>query len=295
MFSAMGRKMDFNLIKLAPISFSMRREAVAGSFYTSSGARLKAEVEGYLSEAKKEVECKERLAIVCPHAGYIYSGATAAFSFSACKNFSRKGITAIVIGPNHTGLGAPIAVSFDEWRTPLGIVECDRELADGIIKSGKIARHDEIAHVREHSSEVQLPFLQLACPTAKAICICMGFQDEASARDLGGAIFAAVKKTKRDAIVIASSDFTHYESATVARERDMSAIERLRALDEEGFESLVDARGLTICGHGPIAAALHYAKLAGAKKCELLKYTNSGVETGDDDSVVAYASLAISK
>ena len=123
----------------------------------------------------------------------------------------------------------------------------------------------------------------------------MGYQEMEYAAELGKAIFDAVRKTGRDAIVVASSDFTHYESEKSAMEKDKPAIARLVAMDEKGFEDMVDDRNLSICGHGPIAAAMSYSKLAGAKKCELLKYTNSGDATGDHESVVSYASLAISK
>jgi AmmeMemoRadiSam system protein B len=273
----------------------MRYPAVAGAFYPSSASQLRQDAQGYLSEAAKAVSPLPRLAIVCPHAGYAYSGLCAAYSFAACSNWSAKGLTAVIIGPNHTGAGTPISVSFDDWKTPLGEVKCDTLLAEAIVEGGKIARRDEAAHFSEHSSEVQLPFLQLCAPQAKAVCICMGYQDFDAAADLGKAIFNAVKKTKRNTIVIASSDFTHYESAESARKKDMPAIERLLALDDEGFEKMADSRLLSICGHGPIAAALHYAVLSGAKKCELLRYTNSGETTGDEASVVAYASLAIGK
>ncbi len=273
----------------------MRYPAVAGSFYSSSASALKSEVMRYLSEAGKQVKRKERLAIVCPHAGYVYSGKCAAYSYAACSNWKADWLTAIVIGPNHTGLGTPISVSFEDWKTPVGIVKCDAELADAIVKAGKIARKDELGHLREHSSEVQLPFLQEACPNASFVGICMGVQDLLCAQDLGKAIFEAVKKTKRNAIVIASSDFTHYEPADSAKKKDMAAIERMLTLDEAGFESLVEEKDLSICGHGPIAAAMHYAALAGAKKCELLKYTNSGEASGDFSQVVAYAALAIGR
>lgn len=273
----------------------MRYPAVSGSFYTSSSHQLASEVGQHLSEAGKAVEQKERLAIVCPHAGYVYSGKCAAYSYAACSNWQENGLTAIIIGPNHTGVGQPISVSFEDWKTPLGIAKCDPELAWAIVKESRIARRDELAHLSEHSSEVQLPFLQSVAPHAAFVGICMGFQDIASARDLGRAVFEAVKKTKRKIIVIASSDFTHYEPADSAKRKDMEAVEKLLALDEEGFEKLVDENDLSICGHGPIAAAMHYAKLAGAKKCELLKYTNSGEASGDYQQVVAYAALAISK
>jgi len=272
----------------------MRFPAAAGSFYTSSVSQLRAEVKGYLEQAARKVAAKERLAIVSPHAGYPYSGATAGYSFASCSNWKARDLTAIVIGPNHTGIGTPISVSREDWKTPLGELKCDTELADAIVSEGKIARRDETAHQQEHSCEVQLPFLQLAAPQARIVCICMGWQDEKSAEDLGKAIFAAAKKTKRNIIVIASSDFTHYESAQSAKEKDTQAISLLEKMDTAGFESLVDARDLSICGHGPIAAALVYSKLAGAKKCELLHYTHSSEITGDGGEGVAYGALAIS-
>ncbi|MCX8174851.1 MAG: MEMO1 family protein [Candidatus Micrarchaeota archaeon] len=273
----------------------MRQPAVAGSFYPFSSSALLAQVKDYLSAAQQAIKPQQRLAIVCPHAGYIYSGRCAAHSYASCANWKEKELTAVVIGPNHTGMGAPISVSFEDWQTPLGRVECDAKLAEEIVKAGKIARKDELAHLNEHSAEVQLPFLQVCAPQAKMVGICMGWQDYASAADLGGAIFSAASRTGRNIIVIASSDFTHYEPADRARQKDMKAIELLLELDEAGFEEVVEERGLSICGHGPIAAAVYYAKLAKAKKCELLKYTNSGEQTGDYGSVVAYAALAISK
>ncbi len=272
----------------------MRHPAVAGSFYSSSASQLRKEMERYLEEAEKSVKPAKRLAIICPHAGYVYSGKCAAYSYAACSNWNAVELTAIIIEPNHTGMGLPISVSFDDWKTPLGVVKCDSELAEAIVKAGKIAKRDEVAHLGEHSSEVQVPFVQLCAPAAKLVCICMGWQEIDSARDLGKAVFDAIKKTKRNAIVIASSDFTHYESAESAKKKDMPAIEMLLKMDEEGFEEMAEEKQLSICGHGPIAAAMHYAKLAGAKKCELLKYTNSGEASGDYGSVVAYAGMAIS-
>ncbi len=273
----------------------MRYPAVSGSFYTSSVMALRTEVRGYLAAAKEQVEARERLAVVCPHAGYLYSGKCAAFSFASSSNWGNRGISAIIIGPNHTGLGTPISVSFDSWKTPIGEIKADAELAEAIVKAGKIARRDELGHLREHSVEVQLPFLQESCPSAQFVGICMGLQDLPAARDLGKAIFDAVAKLKRNAIVIASSDFTHYEPAESAKKKDMPAIERLLALDEAGFDRMVREKDLSICGHGPIAAAIYYSRLSGAKNCELLKYTNSGEATGDYSNVVAYASLAINR
>jgi AmmeMemoRadiSam system protein B len=289
------RDWRFEYYKVSGGNLIMRYPAVAGSFYASSASQLREGVKSYLAEASGKVKASERLAIICPHAGYVYSGKCAAYSYAACSNWSAKELTAIIIGPNHTGMGLPISVSFDEWKTPLGEIKCDAELAEAIVKAGKVAKRDEMAHMNEHSSEVQVPFVQMCAPTAKMVGVCMGWQDFEPAKDLGHAIFDALKKTKRNAIVIASSDFTHYESAESAKGKDMPAIKKLLAMDEEGFEKMADEKDLSICGHGPIAAAMHYAKLAGAKKCELLKYTNSGEASGDYGSVVAYAALAISK
>lgn len=273
----------------------MRHPAVSGAFYTANDSELRREVKEYLSDAALQVEKKERLAIVCPHAGYVYSGKTAAFSFASCSNWEKKEITAIIIGPNHTGMGTPISVSNEDWKTPLGAVTCDSALAEEIVKRSKIAKKDEIAHIREHSVEVQLPFLQVCCPHAAFVGICMGVQDAAAAEDLGRAIYEAAKALKCEIVVIASSDFTHYESADSAKKKDGAAIDFLKELDWKSFEKKVDGEDLSICGHGPIAAAMHYAKLAGAKKCELLRYTNSGEASGDFEQVVAYAALAMSK
>ncbi|MFA6214133.1 MAG: AmmeMemoRadiSam system protein B [Candidatus Micrarchaeia archaeon] len=271
----------------------MRFPAVAGSFYTSSASQLRQEVKGYLEAAGKEVKPGDRLAIVCPHAGYMYSGSTAAYSFASAANLSKPGLTAVIIGPNHTGMGTPISVSREDWKTPLGEMKCDTQLADAIVAGSKIARRDESAHMGEHSSEVQLPFLQMAAPSARIVCICMAWQDEKSAQDLAHAVFEAARRLKRNIIVIASSDFTHYESAQSAKAKDAPAISLLEKMDAAGFEGLVDARDLSICGHGPIAAALFYSALAGAKKCELLRYTHSSEVTGGKGEGVAYAALAI--
>ena len=273
----------------------VRFPAVAGTFYTSSASQLRAEVKGYLDAASRAVSAKERLAIVCPHAGFMYSGSTAAYSYASCSNWKARELTAVIIGPNHTGMGTPISISREDWKTPLGELRCDAELVDAIVASGKIARRDETAHQQEHSCEVQLPFLQMVAPSARIVCICMAWQDEKSAEDLAKAIYEAAKKTKRNIIVIASSDFTHYESAQSAKDKDTPALSLLEKMDAVGFEELVDAHDLSICGHGSIACALLYTRLAGAKKCELLRYIHSSEVTGEGGEGVAYAALTLSK
>lgn len=271
----------------------MRFPVFAGSFYPSSPQRLRADIENMLKSAASVAQRKKRLAVVSPHAGYMYSGQTAAFSFSACSNWDLDGLTAVIIGPNHTGIGTPVSVSFEDWQTPLGVAKCDVELANRLVEESKIAKKDETAHFREHSCEVQIPFLQAVAPHAKILPICMAWQDLKTAQDLAKAIHSAAKKLSREILVIASSDFTHYEPLKYAKLKDMSAISLLQKMDAEGFQSFVDSHNLSICGHGPIAAALLYGISAGAKKCELLKYSHSSEITGEGEEGVSYASLAI--
>ncbi|MFH1095136.1 MAG: AmmeMemoRadiSam system protein B [Candidatus Micrarchaeota archaeon] len=277
----------------------MRYPAVSGSFYPSSPTSLKRNVDALLASARKQTKpIPGAKAIVCPHAGYAYSGLTAACSFAAIEpSLKKPSTTVVLIGPNHTGLGELISVSFDTWSTPIGKSETDLPLAGAIVKSSPLISKNELAHFKEHSIEVQLPFLQTLAPKAKIVAICMMAQDINSSRMLGQAIYDATSRKEfsgRNFLVLASSDFTHYESAQSAQEKDMPAIRSILALDDQNFQSQVEARGLSICGHGPIAAVLHYARLAGAKGARLLRYTNSGNETdGDESSVVAYASIVI--
>ncbi len=276
----------------------MRYPAVSGSFYPSPAATLQRQVDGFLALARKSVPSRSCKALIVPHAGYIYSGLTAAHSFAAAEHQLRESNTTIIlIGPNHTGLGNPIAVSFEDWKTPIGKSETDLPLAGAIIKSNPAITKNEAAHLAEHSIEVQLPFLQSINPNAKIVAICMTWQDDDSAKMLAKAIYDASRQPAfagRNLLVIASSDFTHYESGEQAQALDSQPLEFIKALQATAFEEEVESAGLSICGHGPIAVALHYAKLAGAKKAQLLRYTNSGKETdGDETKVVAYASFAI--
>ncbi len=276
----------------------MRFPAVAGQFYPGGSANLQRAVDELLAKARKEVKpiasCR---AVVCPHAGYIYSGFTAACSFAAIEpQLKKPDTTVIILGPNHTGLGNPISVSFEDWKTPVGTTSTDLPLAGAIIKSNPIITKNEAAHLMEHSIEVQLPFLQTINPKAKIVAICMGKQDEHTARMVGESIGNVCKNApkSKNILLLASSDFTHYESGESARRLDAQPLEFIKALEPDELEREVDASSLSICGHGPIAAVLHASKLLGAKKAQLLRYTNSGQETsGDERQVVAYGSFAI--
>ncbi|MCF2136937.1 MAG: AmmeMemoRadiSam system protein B [Candidatus Thorarchaeota archaeon] len=225
-------------------------------------------------------------ALICPHAGYVYSGSAAAHSYLRLfEDGQPEGI--VILGPNHTGLGAPVAVSTDDWETPLGVLSNDRALANMIVNSNKYAIVDTVAHGGEHSIEVQLPFLQYIFGNAISIVpISLMTRDWVVLESLGKTLARLAEDM--DILVIASSDFTHFESASTARMKDYQALEYLENLDPHGFLDFVNGHRLSICGASPITAALVFANEVGAVQFNLLKYTHSGIVTGSDDNVVAY-------
>ncbi len=230
-------------------------------------------------------------AVIAPHAGYMYSGMPAAHTF--LKIFE-DGIPdhIVMLGPNHTGIGARVAVCNDDWQTPLGIVQYDSVLGTAIVEENEYASFDCVAHSSEHSLEVQVPFLQYTLgPGVTFVPICLTDQSYAVCESIGKTL--ANLANEMDILVLASSDFTHFESAESARKKDNQAMEFLEFLDPEGFLSFVHGHRVSICGAGPIAAAMIFAKERGATQFNVLKYTTSGDITKDNSNVVAYVSAAI--
>jgi len=259
----------------------MRHPAVAGQFYPGGKHQLIHQLDGMLHEAAE----LPVLGAVVPHAGYIYSGQVAAEVYSRLP----KAETYVLIGPNHHGLGSPVALSRDSWSTPLGLVQTDQELADAL--AGGIIDYDETAPRPEHSLEVQLPFLQRRFVDFQILPVCMGLQDMDSAVEVGQEISQAVIKLKRRAVVIASSDFTHYEPQETARKVDSSLLEAILNLDVSELYSRVYHHNATACGYGPIAATITAAAALGAKIGKLLCYATSGDVSGDYNQVVGYGAV----
>ncbi|MDD3041437.1 MAG: MEMO1 family protein [Methanosarcinaceae archaeon] len=264
----------------------MRQPAVAGQFYPLRPEDLKQEL-GICFEG---LEFRERnvFGAVCPHAGYVYSGKVAAHTYAALP----KADTYIMIGPNHTGYGSPVSIAQEAWETPLGIVEPDLDLGKGFL--GSIANLDELGHRYEHSIEVQLPFLQYRFgKDFKILPICMGMQDEETAVELGKLIAELLSKSDKKVLIIASSDFTHYQPAEVAREADRHMIEAILKMDVSGMYDYLYKKNASVCGYGPIAAMLTASEALGATHGTLLKYANSGDVSGDMDAVVGYAAIIV--
>jgi len=268
-----------------------RKPSVAGSFYPATKREAEAMLAGFEKKLAGGMPAFSKLhGVVAPHAGWAYSGFTAAHSYATLKACVREeNPRFVILHPNHTGLGMPLAASLEDWETPLGTAKCDKKLAEAIASNSSFISFDEKAHEFEHSAEVQVPFLQHFFKRFSFAAICFGDQNIEASRDVANALWKASEKNRFT--VIASSDFTHYEPAAQAKEKDARAIGFLKKLDADGFAKEVLAKRLSICGHGAIAAACMYAKMAGAKKGELLHFSNSGEATGDQ-SVVDYASLA---
>lgn len=264
----------------------MRRPAVAGRFYPLNPEYLEEE----LKRCFKGLEIQERdvLGAVCPHAGYVYSGKVAASAYATLP----KADTYVLIGPNHTGYGSPVSLSKDTWETPLGIVEVDLRLADGFL--GSIVDVDEVGHRYEHSIEVQIPFLQyLFGRSLRILPICMGMQDEETAVEVGNLAADLVSKSREKVIFIASSDFTHYQPAEIAKKIDSEVIEAILNQDVSEMYDLLYKRNASVCGYGPIAAMLTASKKLGGKRATLLNYDNSGTVSGDMNAVVGYAAIIV--
>jgi AmmeMemoRadiSam system protein B len=263
----------------------MRAPAVSGQFYP----RSKNDLDRQISRCFEGVPSGEKpvLGAVVPHAGYIYSGNTAAYVYSVLP----RADTFVLLGPNHTGQGSPISVSSENWSTPLGEVGSDLEFIKALPK--RIIDVDENAHKYEHSIEVQLPFLQHRFSDFKIVSICMGLQDEEIALDVGMEIAEAVRKVNKKVVIIASSDFSHYKRDKVAREDDAYFINSILAMDIPGFYRKLYEREASVCGYGPISAMLTATKVLGAKKASLLKYSTSGDVSGDFDAVVGYAGIVV--
>lgn len=288
---------DISLISAA-VSASMetRRPAVAGAFYPADPLELRNLIHDcYLSPVgpgslpPNPSELSGVLACICPHAGYAYSGPVAAHSYLWLSSLRTPELVAIV-APNHYGIGSGVSTyRSGVWETPLGRVTVDSDAAKEIVELTGIVDYDPEAHKREHSLEVQLPFLQELYGEFPLLPISLSFQDIETAHELGRGLAELLRG--KNAILIASSDLTHYEPAAQAREKDMALLLSVDALDTEGFYRTLESRHITACGYGAIAAVMEASRLLGYSHGELHKYATSGDTTGDNDAVVGYPSV----
>jgi AmmeMemoRadiSam system protein B len=280
----------------------IRRPTQAGAFYEGDAEALKIQIENcFLQEPgpKKHPQVnkngpRQLVGLICPHAGYMYSGAVAANAYYELACDGKPDIV-VILGPNHTGYGSALSLMNEGvWRTPFGDVEVDVETANQIVKETRIVDVDDAAHRFEHSIEVQLPFLQyLYGSNFRFVPICFQMQDLYSALEIGQALAKVL--INKNAVIIASSDMTHYEPQITAAAKDKAALKAVEVMDVERFHSIIEKQNITACGYGPIATVIAAAKRMGAKEAKLLCYKSSGDVTGDYSSVVGYAAVSFKK
>ena len=272
----------------------IREPVVAGQFYPDKKEELKNMIK-YCFDHKygprKQIkESSEQVyGVICPHAGYVYSGPTACHSYNAISLQNPELV--IIIGPNHFGVGKNVATMFDaNWKTPLGLVDVDSDSAQEIAEKCNVIDIDNYSHSQDHSLEVQIPMLQsLLSNEFKILPIILLSQDLETARDVGNAMSEIAKK--KDSIIVASSDFTHYEENSFAHLQDKALIEPILDMDVEQFYQVLREKRVTACGFGAIASTIIACKNLGATKGVLLSYATSGDVSGNTDSVVGYGAI----
>ena len=224
---------------------------------------------------------------IVPHAGYVYSGAVAGAVYARLE----PPRTVILLGPNHTGLGPAASIdAHDRWATPLGEVAVDAPLAERLLAACPHLDHESMAHVREHSLEVQLPFLQTWAPEAAIVPICIGAPSLALCREIGEACAAEIRD---GVLLVASSDMNHYESRAVGDAKNAFALRAIERVDADGLFATVVEHEISMCGFLPATALLVAAARRGVPNAEIVARADSGDRTGDTDSVVGYAGVVV--
>jgi hypothetical protein len=283
---------------VSDMNHTVRKPTVAGQFYTADPAALKKEILGYLDAARPPALGDQTIAIVSPHAGYQYSGHVAAYGYKLVAGRAYDAV--VVISPSHREYFSHSAVfPGAAYRTPLGDIPVDVELAKLIVSKSDLVRFDAKGHEspafqqNEHALEVQLPFLQVALGDFKLVPIVMGDQSAPVAEALGKALGEALRG--RNVLIVASTDLSHFHDDEKARELDGDFQKRLALFDPAELLKALASRSVEACGGGPVVSAMIAARSLGATKCVVLKYANSGDVTGDRSSVVGYLSAAMVK
>lgn len=265
-----------------------RDPAVAGRFFPGNAQELEQVVSSYLSS---EIRPQKAIGAVMPHAGYIYSGPVAGET-AASLIVPR---TVIILGPNHTGMGPAVSVfPGGSWQMPYGQVPVNGDIAGKILQRCELAHPDQLAHLREHAIEVQLPFLRYARgDEIDFVPITVSRLGKDECRMIGRALADVISNEGDEVLLVASSDMTHYETHDSAKAKDSEAIAKILAMDPDGLMDVVASRQISMCGIFPTAIMLHAAIALGAASARLVRYTTSGEVSGDYEQVVGYAGIIV--
>jgi len=269
------------------MSAALRRAAFAGSWYPRSAAAIVEEVDGYLAAASPGAVKGRLIGLVSPHAGLHYSGPVAAYGYSLLRGLS--GVTVVLVGPSHRAAFEGVAVhASGAWETPLGVAPIDEALAQALLAADATLFDDPGRHRDEHSLEMQMPFLQRAVAGLRIVPMLMGTQ----AREEVEALAAALARVLpgRAALLVASSDLSHYQPAPVASRLDAEVVGDVRRLDADALMQRLETRDNVACGGGPLVAVMKAARALGADRATVLRYADSGDAGGDKAQVVGYLS-----
>ncbi len=265
-----------------------RTPAVADQFYPGDAKTLTRMLAELMPAGGRT---QRAIAVVCPHAGYIYSGKVAGETIAQVEVPE----DVVILGPNHHGMGAEVALMTEgEWEMPLGTVPINTGLAKLVLAESAQIEADTTAHRFEHSLEVQVPFLQHQQPRLRLTPLVISHLAFATCQEVGLALARAIRAYAKPVLMVASTDMTHYESRASASAKDKKAIERVLALDPAGLYNTVIGNRITMCGIMPTTIALIAAMALGATKAELVRYTDSGEASGDTNQVVGYAGFVVS-
>jgi MEMO1 family protein len=265
----------------------IRAPAVSGRFYPSDARELRRQIQVYSLSTGPKILAR---GCIVPHAGYMYSGHVAGAVYSSVEIPAK----CILVGPRHYPRGEPMAIlTQGTWQTPLGEAEIDRALASELARLAPHLREDAVAHEREHSLEVQIPFLQQLVRDFSFVPVVLGVDRFPLLEELGHAMARAVAGQDAPVLIISSSDMNHYESDAITRAKDQRAIDRILELDPEGLYHTVRREEISMCGYAATVAMLVAVLDLGAKKARLVRYATSGDTTGDRDEVVGYAGITL--
>jgi AmmeMemoRadiSam system protein B len=266
----------------------VRRAAVAGTWYPGTASSLAREVDRYLADATRSVDGR-LVALLSPHAGLMYSGPVAAHAYRLLRDHQFE--TVVLVGPSHfVGFDGVALYAGGGFETPFGVAPVDRETAEALIAADPVVRALPTPHAREHSLEMQLPFVQHLAPRASIVPLLMGYQTAATASALGGALAEALKG--RSALLVASSDLSHYHDAATAARMDRVVIDCVEQFDAEALQRALDRQPEHACGGGPAVAVMRAARALGATDAIVLDYADSGDVSGDKSAVVGYLAAA---
>jgi MEMO1 family protein len=265
----------------------VRLPAVADSFYPSDPAELSAQINEYITQKTGSAPRNVKACLV-PHAGLMYSGHVAGAVFSSIK-IPKK---IVVLGVRHRPPGSPAAIiSNGAWRTPLGDAEIDHELAEKLRVACSLLTEDAVAHSKEHSLEVEIPFLQILNPNFRFVPIALGTAQFETLVSVGQAIGEVLAAEKQEALLVTSSDLNHYEDDATTRVKDHKAIEQLLKMDARGLYDVCRMEEISMCGLGPAVAMLTALQVLKGSKAELIRYATSADQGGDPSAVVGYAGM----